>query len=103
MKKISLILFIFILSFGAKAQDLGDILLAADDASQLTENYIRPAMKGLMYSMNGGWYSTAKTHKKLGFDITIEANASFVPTADELFEFIQGNYTYSILPNCEQF
>lgn len=103
MTKIGLILLFFTLSIGVRAQDLGDILLAADDASELTENYMRPALKGLMYSMNGGWYTTAKTHKKLGFDITIEASGSFVPTADELFEFIQTDYTYTTLPNGEQF
>ena len=103
MKRIIIILFFCLAAIAAKAQDLGDILLAADDASKLTENYISPAMKGLMYSMNGGWYSTAKTHKKFGFDITIEANGSFVPKADEIFQFIQSDYNYSTLPNGESF
>ncbi|WP_166967945.1 DUF6588 family protein [Yeosuana marina] len=101
MKKITLLLFIFIVTQVSRAQDLGDIILAADDASKLTENYIRPVMNGLMYSMNGGWYTTAKTHKKFGFDLTIEANGSFVPKADEVFQFIQSDYTYSTLPNGE--
>lgn len=103
MKRIILLVLISISGFVAKAQDLGDILLAADDASKLTENYMSPAMKGLMYSMNGGWYSTAKVHKKFGFDITIEANTSFVPKAEELFAFISSDYTYTSLPNGEQF
>lgn len=101
MKKITLLLFSFLVIQVSKAQDLGDIILAADDASKLTENYIRPVVNGMMYSMNGGWYSTAKTHKKFGFDITIEANASFVPKADEIFQFIQSDYAYSTLPNGE--
>ena len=104
MKRIIFILLCCLATIAAgKAQNLGDILLAADDAGKLTENYISPAMKGLMYSMNGGWYSTAKTHKKFGFDITIEANASFVPKADEIFQFIQTDYTYATLPNGETF
>ncbi len=101
MKKIVLILVFSLTTLISKAQDLGDIILAADDASKLTENYISPVMNGLMYSMNGGWYTTAKTHKKFGFDITIEANASFVPKADEIFQFIPSEYTYSTLPNGE--
>lgn len=101
MKKLILLMLFLIVNFVSKAQDLGDILLAADDASKLTENYINPVMKGLMYSMNGGWYTTAKTHKKFGFDITIEANASFVPKADEFFQFIPSQYSYSTLPNGE--
>ena len=94
---------LFVSTHISKAQELGDIILAADDASKLTENYIRPAMNGLMYSMNGGWYTTAKTHKKFGFDITIQANASFVPKADELFRFIPSEYQYATLPNGETF
>lgn len=92
---------LFVVTQFSKAQELGNIILAAEDASKLTENYIRPAMNGLMYSMNGGWYTTAKTHKKFGFDLTIEANASFVPKADELFSFIPSDYQYVTLPNGE--
>lgn len=101
MKKLVVLMFASILSFTSRAQDIGDILLAADDASTLTENYISPVMRGLMYSINGGWYTTAKTHKKFGFDITIEASAAFVPKADEIFKFIGSEYNYSSLPNGE--
>lgn len=83
------------------AQELETILLASDDASKLSENYLSPAIKGLMYSINGGWYTTAKTHKKLGFDITISANASFVPDAEQLFAFNASDYTFLSLPNGE--
>jgi len=85
----------------SKSQDLETILLAADDASLLTENYLNPAMKGLMYSMNGGWFTTAKTHKKFGFDITINANASFVPSKEQMFAFVPSDYTFLTLPNGE--
>ncbi len=84
-----------------KSQELESILIAADDASQLTESYINPAMKGLMYSMNGGWYTTAKTHKKFGFDITITGNASIVSDADKFFEFLEQDYNYLTTPNGE--
>jgi len=84
-----------------KAQELESILIAAEDASKLTQNYMNPVMKGLMYSMNGGWYTTAKTHKKFGFDITINANASFVPNADQMFAFVQSDYSFLRLPNGE--
>ncbi|OUS00562.1 hypothetical protein A9Q86_10140 [Flavobacteriales bacterium 33_180_T64] len=101
MKKLT-ILFVLLLSIQqSKSQELETILLAADDASLLTENYLNPVMKGLMYSMNGGWFTTAKTHKKFGFDITINANASFVPSKDEMFAFIPSDYTFLSLPNGE--
>lgn len=96
------IIIVFIVLFSiqkSKSQELETILLAADDASLLAENYLSPAVKGLMYSMNGGWYTTAKTHKKLGFDIAITANASFVPSKAQMFAFIPSDYTFLALPN----
>ncbi len=86
MKKIILlVLTVFALSTTLKAQELETILLAGDDTEKLMNAYANPVLKGLVYSMNNGWYHTAKAHKKLGFDITIGANASFVPSKDEIF------------------
>lgn len=85
----------------SKAQELESILLAADDASLLTKNYLNPVMIGLMHSVNGGWFTTGKTHRKFGFDITISANASIVPSSDEFFNFVQSDYTFVALPNGE--
>ncbi|RLD27413.1 MAG: hypothetical protein DRI75_09595 [Bacteroidetes bacterium] len=101
MKKYALLVLLLITSYTSQSQELESILIAAEDASELTQNYINPVMKGLMYSMNGGWYTTAKTHKKFGFDITINANASFVPNADQMFAFVQSDYSFLTLPNGE--
>lgn len=65
MKNILLIVTAVLGLNSSQAQELESILLAADDAGLLTENYLNPAMKGLMYSVNGGWYTTGKTHKNL--------------------------------------
>ncbi len=89
------------MTFTLNAQELESLLLASEDASKITESYVNPVMKGLMYSMNGGWYTSAKTHKKFGFDITINANASIVPDADQLFAFSESDYDYLSLPNGE--
>jgi hypothetical protein len=88
MKKYILIFIgIFVLSFNTKAQDgfEGYLLADVNDRSKLIEAYINPAMKGLIFSMNNGWYHTAKVHKTFGFDFTIGANASIVPGKDEIF------------------
>ncbi|CAM1346309.1 DUF6588 family protein [Tenacibaculum crassostreae] len=88
MKKIILpLLTIFSLAFNINAQDGPEGILFADseDTNRLTNAYINPAMKGLIYGMNNGWYHTAKVHKKFGFDITLGFNASMVPTKDEMF------------------
>lgn len=101
MKKIVFLLVLLCSVQVSKSQELETILLAADDASLLTQNYLNPAMKGLMFSMNGGWYTTAKTHKKFGFDVTINVNASFVPSNEQIFAFIPNDYTFLTLPNGE--
>jgi len=98
-KRITLLL---VLCFSAlQAQELESLLLAGDDASKLTENYMNPLMKGLLYSINGGWYTTAKTHKKFGFDVTISASASFVPTSSQSFTFNPADYEFLLTANGE--
>ena len=71
MKKLTLLI---VLIFGTQvsiSQEFESILLAArEDANKLTEAYINPAMTGMIYGMNSGWYHTANVHKKLGFDIS---------------------------------
>jgi hypothetical protein len=101
MKKIILFLVFVVTLSVSKAQDLDGILLAADDASLLTENYLNPGMVGLMYSMNSGWFTTGKVHKKFGFDITIGGNLSFPPTSAQTFRFNPSDYEFVTLPNGE--
>ncbi|MBP9602394.1 MAG: hypothetical protein KBE41_12900 [Lutibacter sp.] len=96
MKKILLLSICIFLNMQVKAQDDGleaILLSGVDDANKLTEAYVNPAMKGLIYSMNGGWYHTAATHKTFGFDFTFGLNASIVPKADEIFKFSDLNLT----------
>lgn len=78
---------IFTFIFTAKAQDgfEGYLLADSNDRGKLIDAYISPAMKGLTYGMNNGWYHTAKVHKTFGFDISIGLNASLVPEKDEMF------------------
>ncbi len=93
MKKI-LVAGAFLSFFNVNAQDLESILLASGDANQLINQYIQPALKGLTYSVNGGWITSAKTHKKFGFDITIAGNAALVPDKDQTFLFNPSDYTF---------
>lgn len=83
----------------SSAQELETIVLAADDASLLLQKYMNPAVTGLMYSMNGGWATTAKVHDKFGFDITIGVNASFVPSSEKVFAFVENDYSFISLAN----
>lgn len=92
MKKIILVLFLLI-PFLGKSQDIEQFLLSGtEDASKLTKNYVNPVAKGFMYGLNSGWYTTARTHKKFGFDITFVANLAQVPSKDETFSFVKSDY-----------
>lgn len=92
MKKLLFVLIVFLPLFG-QSQDIEQFLLAGtEDASKLTESYVNPVAKGFMYGLNNGWYSTGRTHKKLGFDITFVANLARVPSKDEMFRFVESDY-----------
>jgi hypothetical protein len=99
MRKIVVIL--LMLGFiHTKAQDLGNIIIAAgNDANKLTQNYLEPAFKGFVYSMNSGWATTAKTHDLFGFDFTIGGNLSFVPSDQQDFLFNANDYEFISLPS----
>lgn len=94
MKKLTLLIFILFLNFSAKSQDLELLLLANDDANLLLKNYMTPAMEGMQHSLNNGWYTTAKTHKRFGFDITIQASAAIAPSEKQSFLFNSADYKY---------
>ncbi len=96
MKKIVIsILCLFTCNMFIQAQNFENILSASkEDASTYLRNYLQPVYKGIIYNLNGGWYHSGKTHKKYGFDITISANASFVPENDKTFTFNNSDYTF---------
>lgn len=74
----------------AHAQDENDLVyfLAAgpQDASKLIQAYLNPAIEGLSYGFNGGWYNSAKTHKTLGLDIGIAVHGVFIPSSYNYFD-----------------
>ena len=63
------------------------------DANTLLNNYFEPFPTALSYGMNTGWYSTAKTHKLFGFDISVVAMGAFVPEEEESFTFNNSDFT----------
>jgi hypothetical protein len=90
LRLVLLILGVSVLPKGAQAQDENDIvnfLQAGEaDASKLMNAYLNPMIEGLSYGFNGGWYTTAKAHKSLGFDIGISLNAVFIPSSKNYFD-----------------
>jgi len=76
--------------------DFDQVLKAgAEDANTFLGEYISPFAKGFGYGMASGWYNTAKTHKSLGFDLTVTANLAKTPQKDLLFNFIGSDQTGS--------
>lgn len=73
---------------GAQSEeDIAQFLEAGgSDASKLIEAYVSPAIKSISYGMTGGWYTTAKTHKSLGFDFGVSMNLAFIPTSENYFD-----------------
>ena len=75
------------------------LFAAENDSRALVTGYLTPALKGMSHSLNGGWYHTAKTHKKFGFDISITGNFSFAPSRDEMFSIVELNNVETVSGN----
>ena len=92
--KIVILLLMVIVTRGTYAQiDLGTFLEGGvEDANKLLENYFEPVFIGVGTGLAGSWYNTGKPHKLLGFDITVNANFAYVPTADQTFTFNNSDY-----------
>src|SRR5690554_4295180 len=101
MKKAILLFGVCLISSSVFSQGFETIIFASDDANKLAKNYVNPFVKGFMADLNSGWYTTAKTHNKFGFDITINPSISLVPGSDEYFDFNQSDYQHLSLPNGE--
>lgn len=57
-----------------------------DDANLLLKEYLTPFGKGFGANLNNGWFTTARTHKFLGIDLTVTANVAVAPENDETFD-----------------
>ena len=86
LKKLFFVLCV-LTSFPLTAQDgLTDFLYAGKaDANKLTNAYLQPVFEGLSYGFNGGWITSAKVHKKWGFDIGVTLTGVFIPTSKNYF------------------
>ncbi|TDI89000.1 MAG: hypothetical protein E2O77_10370 [Caldithrix sp.] len=73
-------------AFG-QVDNIADLLRGGvEDANILVNEYLRPVGNGFGVDLNNGWYSTARTHKFLGFDITVMGTAAIAPTSAETFD-----------------
>lgn len=86
-KTASILILIFCLNSITAQNNIEKLLISGiNDAKTFAASYITPGAESLMYSMNSGWYSTAKVHKPLGFDISLVASGHFVNNSDQSFD-----------------
>lgn len=68
-------------------EDIAAFLEANEaDAEKLIGAYLQPVIRSLSYGMAGGWYTTAKAHSTLGFDLSFTVNMAFIPTSENFFD-----------------
>jgi hypothetical protein len=88
-KLITLFLFGSSVLFTEKAlaqADLDQLLKgSAADANYLAQGYLEPVLNAVGSGLNQGWYNTAATHKKLGFDLTISVSSIQFPSSDATY------------------
>jgi hypothetical protein len=72
------------------------------DGERLIQAYLEPLGNGMGANLNGGWINTAKTHKKLGFDITLTVTAAFPPETAKTFDLAELGLTTLELRDPEQ-
>jgi len=95
MKKIFILLFFFIV-MGVQAQkeltnffpaSNPSLSQAAKNTPMLIEGYVAPLANDLGSLINNGWYSTATTHNKFGFDLNVTMNSIFVKDENKSFSY----------------
>lgn len=94
MKKIILFIFSVTIAIYTNAQDIGQILAGSkSDANKYFNSYMRPFGEGEIHNLSRGWFSTAKVHKLLGFDISINAQTVVIPGSKQNFTFNNSDYS----------
>ncbi len=79
-------------NFSSNAQFENILAAGEKDLSKYIENYTDPLFKGAIQNLNSGWYHSGKTHKKFGFDFTINTSISIVNNEDKSFLFNNDDY-----------
>jgi len=88
MKRIS-ILSLLLLAFqvGFSQSNVVEYIKAGqEDANQLFKAYLNPFAQALGDGLNKGWYYTAETHKRLGFDLSMSMTVVRIPKSAQTFD-----------------
>ena len=87
MKYLYILIIITITPFYTLSQQI--IIDEADinTTTNLISEYLSPLGKSIGTGLNCGWWHTAKTHKILGFDLSLSLNSIEVPNTDLHFDY----------------
>ena len=94
MKKISFLILAscFAFSFAFAQKDIAKFFPAAavpsggaNNVQQLVNGYITPIAEDFGSLVNNGWYTTAATHKKFGFDFNVTMNTITANSSSKYF------------------
>jgi len=88
LRSLAVLIFVvgFVFDSNAQANQFIRYLQAGSpDAGILSRAYLNPVIEGLSYGANGGWVHTARTHQRLGFDISLSATGVFLPSSAQSF------------------
>lgn len=104
MRRLVFILFILPVLCLSQNQDLDDL---AGDLIFLTGQYVEPAAQATIYQSSSGWFKNAKALNLWEVDLSLQANALFLPKRKQNFDIseanlvnlgIQGNQTTATIP-----
>lgn len=78
----------------SNAQENINELLAAGvaDTQRYAEHYMAPATEGLVYGISNGWFNTAKSPRRFGFEISIIGNTSFIKDEKKSFNMVASDF-----------
>tara|TARA_B100000953_G_scaffold121386_1_gene99951 strand:- start:4226 stop:5221 length:996 start_codon:yes stop_codon:yes gene_type:complete len=72
-----------------------DVDLLVDDLLILADGFAKPAAESAAYQATAGWFTSAKSLEKWKVDVSLHANAIFVPSSKK--EFSVNNNQFGIL------
>ncbi|MBC2838832.1 hypothetical protein H7F20_05750 [Robiginitalea sp. SC105] len=62
------------------------LVLGVEASEAISERYLQPVSKGLLYGLSSGWYHDARVPEPWKFRFSVAANGSFVPSDAKSFE-----------------
>lgn len=91
--KLLCLMFFCIFSVSNAQENINELLAAGvADTQRFAERYIAPATEGLVYGISNGWFNTAKSPRRFGFEISIIGNTSFIKDDKTSFNMVASDY-----------